>query len=142
MSVAPTRKLPKMLPCPGNIAGGAKHRPTTLPGQGSAFQRLPCRRRGCGSVRELSSPLVWPFGVVADVWAVWSRCFVARAQKKSLVHQCSQDGSGCVGVLYGRRGRWFGRLCVSWTRRAECSVFVARVHESKKKPVNVGLQDF
>ena len=31
----------KALPCPGNIVGGAKRCPTTLPGHGSAFLQLP-----------------------------------------------------------------------------------------------------
>ena len=40
----------KVLQCPGNIVGGAKRHPTTLPGHGGTFQRLPRRRRGRGVV--------------------------------------------------------------------------------------------
>ena len=61
------RSHKKALLCPGNVIGGAKWHPTTLPGHGSAFQRLPHRQRGCGGGEGLVGPSVWPFGCAAEV---------------------------------------------------------------------------
>ena len=77
MSMSPTRKT---LPCPGNTVGGAKRHPTTWPGHGSAFQKLPRQRNGRGGRWGLSWRSVWLFGGIVGLWCVGGVGIVARAQ--------------------------------------------------------------
>ena len=71
-----------------------------------------------------------------DMWGVGCGCFVAsvREQKKNPVNWHLQGVGDDVEVPGGWHGRWFGCLNVSWMWRTVQWVFVARVHESMKKP--------
>ena len=112
--MSPMRKLQKTLPCPGNIVGGAKRHPTTLPGHRSGFQLLPRRRRGKGGRGGLSWPSFWPFCVIVGLWCVgggWM-CCQSSETKKYPINRGLQGIGGGVGVVEGRRvhriGCWGG----------------------------------
>ena len=69
-----------MLLCPGNVVGGARRQPTTLPGHGSTFMQLPRRRRGGGGDRVWAWVSVQVYGVCTWAYIAGSGV-VARAQE-------------------------------------------------------------
>jgi hypothetical protein len=89
--------------------------------------------------------LVWPLGVVMDVWAVWGRCFVARAQKhkkkpckSAFTWRERQRGSGrgLAWPLVWTLG------CVVDVEGGVVTVSSPEYTRMKKSPVNAGLQGY
>jgi hypothetical protein len=81
--VLPTRVFWHGFHVPATSSDGAKREPTMLPGHGSAFLQLPCRRRGRRGGRRLFGGLVGPFGGVAEVWGIgWVS---AQEQKRKTI---------------------------------------------------------
>src|ERR1700733_2353472 len=123
-----------MLPCPGNVAGGAKRHPTTCRDMEALFSSFHVGDVGVGVVGGYSGRrfgrlvMSWTCGA-SDVGVVLPEL----RNKKSPVNQCLQGVGDDVEVVGGWCSRWLGSLGVSWTWRVVWSVFVARVHENLKK---------
>ena len=128
----------KVLTCPGNVVGGAKHQQRCCWDMEALFSSFHIGKGGVGVAGGYCG-LVWPFGGVLEVWAWrWVHC----CQRLGTVKTPQIDDYKVWEALWGWWGvgmvvgmvvgfaAWVCRGCGGWCDR----YFIARVHKNEKRP--------
>ena len=116
---------------------------TTLLGHGSAFQRLPRRRRGQGGRGGLSWSSVWLFGGIAVAWCIGGGCGCQNSKIKEKA--CKQMFTGHARQLKGGAGLaqslvWLLGHVVDVEGGVVTVSSPEYTRMKKKNPVNASLQ--
>ena len=127
----------KVLTCPGNVVGGAKHQQRCCWDMEALFSSFHIGKGGVGVAGGYCG-LVWPFGGVLEVWA-WEvgALLPALRNSKNPSNWWLQSVGGIVGMVGGWHGGWHGGwfccLGVSWMWRVVWSLFHCQSTQEWKK---------